>query len=47
MLVGRHEADDGRVVWVRLQLDADAVRDGAAFGVAPPLLRLPAVGHGH
>lgn len=47
LLLGRHEAADGRVVWVRLLLDADAVVDGAAFGVLPPLLRLPPGGHRH
>lgn len=45
--LGRHESPDGRVVWLRLRLDADAVVDGAAFGVLPPMLRLPAAAHRH
>ena len=32
--VGRHEAVDGRVSWVRLQLDADAARSMNAFELA-------------
>lgn len=42
LAVGRHEGLDGRISWVQLQLDADAVR-----GISPPEQALQQQSHQH